>query len=76
MPPLPESWFDKLTMSGRRDFAQALPDHSFRLQQYAAYGNLTQFKIMGTSADSRLRKIPRIRIKTFATLAMMPITNG
>ena len=23
-------------------------DHLFRLQQYAAYGNLTQFKIMGT----------------------------
>ena len=24
MLPLPESWFDKLTMSGRTDFAQAL----------------------------------------------------
>ena len=24
MPPLLESWFDKLTMSGWRDFAQAL----------------------------------------------------
>jgi len=28
MLPLPESWFDKLTMSGRTDFTQALTQQS------------------------------------------------
>ena len=52
MLPLPESWFDKLTMSGRTDFAQALPG-AIRLNRRPTVPRFTRPVIASEARRSR-----------------------